>query len=184
MHPFNRRSRITIDGDTSTNDMVLILANGMSGVVVEDQVQIGAFQAVLDSVLNDLARMIVRDGEGATKLVEILVNGATSDADARLAAETIANSSLVKTALFGEDANWGRIIAAAGRAGVVLDPDGIDIFFNSVCMARKPRPWKSNMLKRGRTRKIMPNRSTYSCFVTENLRLKTSKRTCLSVTRQ
>ena len=130
-------NRITIDGDTSTNDMVLILANGMSGAVVEGQAQISAFQAVLDSVLYDLARMIVKDGEGATKLVEIVVNGAASDADARLAAETIANSSLVKTALFGEDANWGRIIAAAGRAGVALDPDGIDIFFNSICMARK-----------------------------------------------
>ncbi len=127
-------NRITIDGDTSTNDMVVIMANGLSGAVIKDNSHIENFQVILDDVLMQLARMIIKDGEGATKLVEISVNGALSDTDALKIAETIANSNLVKTAFFGEDANWGRIIAAAGRAGVHLEPDRIDIFFDDIQM--------------------------------------------------
>ncbi len=129
-------NRITIDGDTSTNDMAIIMANGLSDAVVNGASQVESFRAVLDDVLIKLARMIVKDGEGATKMVEITVKGAESDADAIKVAETVAHSNLVKTAFFGEDANWGRIIAAAGRAGVPVLPDSIDIFFDDVQMVK------------------------------------------------
>jgi len=127
-------NRITIDGDTSTNDTILVLANGMSGAVVRDAAGLARFQEVLDDLLITLAKMVVKDGEGATKLVEIAVTGAASINDARRLAETVAHSNLVKTALFGEDANWGRILAALGRAGVPFDPDRVDIWFDDVRM--------------------------------------------------
>ena len=127
-------NRITIDGDTSTNDTALILANGLSGAVIRNPADLAAFQAVLDDVLVTLAKMLVKDGEGATKLVEIRVQGAATERDARKIADTVAGSNLVKTAIFGEDANWGRILAAAGRAGVAFDPEQMDIFFNDVLM--------------------------------------------------
>ncbi len=127
-------NRITVDGDTSTNDTVIIMANGSSGAVVKNDAQKDIFQNLLDDIMVRLAKMIVKDGEGATKLVEIVVKGAGSDDDARTVAETVANSSLVKTALFGEDANWGRIIAAAGMSKAPLIPDRIDIFFDDVMM--------------------------------------------------
>ncbi len=129
-------NRITIDGDTSTNDTVLIMANGLSGAEIKNQADKDMFQGMLDEVLISLAKMVVKDGEGATKLVEIDVKGALSDKDARDVANTIANSSLVKTALFGEDANWGRILAAAGRANVPLDPNKADILFDNVLMVK------------------------------------------------
>ena len=125
-------NKITVDGDTSTNDMVLLMANGLSGIRLTSASDIEIFQNELGVVLKRLAREIVKDGEGATKLVEIEVKGALSDKDARLAAETVAHSSLVKTALFGQDANWGRIIAAVGRAGIDIDQDKIDIYFDNV----------------------------------------------------
>nr|WP_320050282.1 bifunctional glutamate N-acetyltransferase/amino-acid acetyltransferase ArgJ [uncultured Desulfuromonas sp.] len=130
----NSFNSITVDGDTSTNDMVLLLANGVAG---NETIQPGSreadlfAQAVAD-VLLDLAKMIVRDGEGATKLVHIELCGANSDVEAKIAARSVATSSLVKTAFFGEDANWGRIIAAVGYSGVDVDPDKIDIFFDEV----------------------------------------------------
>jgi glutamate N-acetyltransferase/amino-acid N-acetyltransferase len=127
---------ITVDGDTSTNDTVIVLANGLSGLNLQQKACAEAFQEVLDEVLALLALQIVRDGEGATKLVSIEVKGAFSEEDAKRVANTVANSLLVKTAFFGEDANWGRIIAAAGRAGVSLDPDKIDIYFDDVCMVK------------------------------------------------
>jgi glutamate N-acetyltransferase / amino-acid N-acetyltransferase len=129
-------NRITVDGDTSTNDTALILANGFSGVSIEHSIHKASFQRVLDDVLLYLARLMVKDGEGATKLVEINVTGALTNEDAHAVAGSIGNSNLVKTAFFGEDANWGRILAAAGRAGVYLDPDRINIFFNDVLMCR------------------------------------------------
>jgi glutamate N-acetyltransferase / amino-acid N-acetyltransferase len=129
-------NRITVDGDTSTNDTALILANGYSGVSIENSIHKASFQRVLDDVLLYLARLMVQDGEGATKLVEINVTGALTNEDAHAVAGSIGNSNLVKTAFFGEDANWGRILAAAGRAGVHLDPDRINIFFNDVLMCR------------------------------------------------
>jgi glutamate N-acetyltransferase / amino-acid N-acetyltransferase len=129
-------NRITVDGDTSTNDTVILMANGLSGAVVDDASSRDTFGRLLDEVLIDLAKRVVRDGEGATKLVEIAVRGAGSDGEAHVVADTIANSSLVKTAFFGEDANWGRILAAAGRAGVAFDPERVDIFFEDVLMFR------------------------------------------------
>jgi glutamate N-acetyltransferase/amino-acid N-acetyltransferase len=129
-------NRITIDGDTSTNDMVLVMANGLSGIVLRRSDHIDAFQKILDSILLDLAKQLVRDGEGVTKLVEINVRGAKSDADAEIIADTIAHSPLVKTAFFGEDANWGRIIGAVGRAGVDVDSDRIDLYFDDVQMVK------------------------------------------------
>jgi glutamate N-acetyltransferase/amino-acid N-acetyltransferase len=130
-------NRITVDGDTSTNDMVLFLANGLSGVKLKTESDMKVFKKELDAVLTYLAREIIKDAEGATKLVEIKVKGAQSNSDARLVADTIANSNLVKTAFFGQDANWGRIIAAAGRAGASLNQDTIDICFDDVEIVSK-----------------------------------------------
>ena len=110
-------NRITIDGDTSTNDMVLMMANGASGVIVQAPDQHKIFQALLNDLLSDIAHRLVQDGEGVTKVVRIMVQGAPSDAAAWRIADTVAHSPLVKTAFFGEDANWGRIVAAVGRAG-------------------------------------------------------------------
>jgi glutamate N-acetyltransferase / amino-acid N-acetyltransferase len=129
-------NRVTIDGDTSTNDTVLVLANGMSGVSMNQAGVQEKFQKCLDEVLMELAKMVVKDGEGATKLVEIIVTGAVSDGDAKKIAHTVSNSNLFKTALFGEDANWGRILAAAGRSGAELSPGKVDILFNDVQMVK------------------------------------------------
>lgn len=127
-------NRITIDGDTSTNDTVLMMANGLSGAVIETSGQKEIFQKAIDRIFLDLAKQLVRDGEGVTKLVEIIVRGAASDSEARKVADTVAHSPLVKTAFFGEDANWGRIIGAVGRAGVEIDPNRIDLYFDDVQM--------------------------------------------------
>lgn len=117
-HSFNR---ISVDGDTSTNDTVLLLANGASGTAVADEQSLTLFSEGLNFVCAELAKMIVKDGEGATKFVEIQVTGTATDADAHAIANTIATSPLVKTAFAGSDPNWGRILAAAGRAGVPFD---------------------------------------------------------------
>jgi len=129
-------NRITVDGDMSTNDTILFMANGASGVSVASPEHLRKVQAELDTVLVQLARLCVKDGEGATKLVEVRVKGAVTDRAARSVADTVANSNLVKTALFGEDANWGRILAAAGRAGAPLDQNRVDIYFDAVQLVR------------------------------------------------
>ncbi|MDA3833383.1 MAG: bifunctional glutamate N-acetyltransferase/amino-acid acetyltransferase ArgJ, partial [Spirochaetales bacterium] len=129
-------NRITIDGDTSTNDTVLIMANGASGLSLDDASVKAAFKDALDAMLVEMAKMVVKDGEGVTKLVEIKVFGAESDDDAKKMADTVAHSNLVKTAFFGEDANWGRIIGALGRSGAFLNPDTIDILFNDVMLVQ------------------------------------------------
>ena len=113
---------ISVDGEPSTNDTVLMLANGASGIAI-DETTLPAFIAGLEQVCTHLAREIVRGGEGATKLATIRVEGAATDEDARRAARAIANSPLVKTALNGGDPNWGRLVAVAGRAGVAFEPD-------------------------------------------------------------
>lgn len=125
---------ITVDGDTSTNDTVLLLANGAARgqLIRPGSEEAAVFANHLSRVMLDLAKMIVRDGEGATKMVQIKVVGAQDDHAARIAARSIATSSLVKTAFFGEDANWGRIIAAVGYAGIDLDQSRIDICFDGV----------------------------------------------------
>lgn len=129
---------ITVDGDTSTNDTALILANGRAGnpEIRESTPEAERFGALLRRVLLSLARQIVRDGEGATKLVEIRVLGALSGDDAKKAAMAVANSLLVKTAFFGQDANWGRILAAVGYSGAEMDQDRVSLFFDDVRMVR------------------------------------------------
>ena len=129
-------NKITVDGDTSTNDTILVLANGLSSATVKTTVHKESFEILLDKVLTDLAKMVVKDGEGATKFVEIIIRGALTDEDAYKIADTVSNSNLVKTALFGEDANWGRILAAAGRARVKIDPYKTDILFDHVMIAK------------------------------------------------
>ena len=131
--------RISVDGDTSTNDMVGVLANGRAGNPIIDSVAntgYPAFYQALEHVLVELARMIVMDGEGATKFVEIRVVSAATEAEAAQAARTVANSSLVKTALNGEDANWGRILAALGRSGIIFDPAKVEIDFGDIPILR------------------------------------------------
>jgi glutamate N-acetyltransferase/amino-acid N-acetyltransferase len=128
-------NRITVDGDTSTNDLILVMANGLAGNPILDQPRTtGArlFSRALDQVLFELARMCVRDGEGATKDITLQVQGARNEEEARILALTVAHSPLVKTALFGQDANWGRILAALGRSGVSFDPERVDIYFDRV----------------------------------------------------
>jgi glutamate N-acetyltransferase / amino-acid N-acetyltransferase len=124
---------ITIDGDTSTNDSVFLLAGGKSGVRI-DETLFAVFVRALIEVCGPLARAIVRGGEGATKLVAITITGAASGPDAGRAARTIANSLLVKTAIHGGDPNWGRLVAAAGRAGVAFDPDRASVRIGSVVL--------------------------------------------------
>jgi glutamate N-acetyltransferase/amino-acid N-acetyltransferase len=133
-HSFNS---VTVDGDTSTNDSVLILASGQAGNPEIAGGEAGsAFQTALTELLKELALMIAADGEGATKLATIRVNGARSKEEAKAAARTVANSNLVKTAFFGEDANWGRIIAALGRSGAEFDPERVDIAFEDVFLVK------------------------------------------------
>ncbi|MCC2641252.1 MAG: argJ [Nitrospira sp.] len=129
---------ITVDGDTSTNDTVLCLANGMAGnkTLRLDSADFKQFCAMVESVCRTLALKICRDGEGVTKVVRIEVRGAKTIRSARQVAQTIATSNLVKTALFGGDANWGRVMAAIGRAGVALDPARISLQFGDVPMVR------------------------------------------------
>ena len=136
MQSFNR---ITVDGDTSTNDTVLVLANCASGnprINALDTGESNIFKTALADLLKDLALQIVTDGEGATKVVSIKVIHAANEKDAEQAARTIANSSLVKTAFFGEDANWGRIIAALGRSGAAFEQDSVDIAFDDVLLVQ------------------------------------------------
>jgi glutamate N-acetyltransferase/amino-acid N-acetyltransferase len=125
-------NRITVDGDTSTNDMLAVLANGASGVVLESDADLDQFETALTEVAADLARAVARDGEGATKLITVRVTGARSQGDALAVARTVASSPLVKTAVHGGDANWGRIVAAAGRAGVALEPERLAVRINDL----------------------------------------------------
>jgi glutamate N-acetyltransferase/amino-acid N-acetyltransferase len=129
---------ISVDGDTSTNDTAIIMANGAAGnqPLHDGDQDAERFGQLLNEVLLSLARQIVRDGEGATKFATIKVSGAVSNAEAKQAAMSVANSSLVKTAFFGQDANWGRILAAVGYSGAQVDPDRVDLRFDDVLMAR------------------------------------------------
>ncbi|MCX8125712.1 MAG: bifunctional glutamate N-acetyltransferase/amino-acid acetyltransferase ArgJ [Dehalococcoidia bacterium] len=130
---------ISVDGDTSPSDSVIVLANGMSGIEV-DLETLPAFQEGLGEVCLYLAKCIVRDGEGATKLIEITVGGALNESQARRAARTISASPLVKAAVHGADPNWGRVIAALGRSGASLDESRIDMYLNGTCVMRQGQP--------------------------------------------
>jgi len=127
--------RLSVDGDTSTNDTILVLANGASGVRPDPKEQM-VFGEVLAWVLEDLAEKIARDGEGARKLITVYVNGAADDEQAARLARAIANSPLVKTAIAGSDPNWGRILSAAGSAGVPFDPAKVEIWLQRVRVCR------------------------------------------------
>lgn len=132
-------NRITVDGDTSTNDLILVMANGLAGNPLLDRPQSSGarvFSKTLDQLLLELARMCVRDGEGATKDITLHIEGAGNEEEARILALTVAHSPLVKTALFGQDANWGRILAALGRSGVSFDPEKVDIYFDHIQIVR------------------------------------------------
>jgi len=137
----NERSfnRITVDGDMSTNDMAVVQSNGMAAnAEIKDHTEeYELFASALEYVLIKLAKMIARDGEGATKLVEVLVTGARSEEEAAQAARSVANSNLVKTAIHGADANWGRILAAVGYSGIDFNPDHVEISFNDLPVLKR-----------------------------------------------
>jgi glutamate N-acetyltransferase/amino-acid N-acetyltransferase len=132
-------NRITVDGDMSTNDQVLVLANGLAKnpPLTENSEEFQLFSVALEYVLIKLAKMIARDGEGATKLVEIMVKGARTEEEAVQAAQAVANSNLVKTAIHGADANWGRILAAVGYSGIDFNPDNVEISFNDLPILKR-----------------------------------------------
>ena len=140
--------RLTVDGDTSTNDTILLLANGASGVRPDPKEQM-VFGEVLAWVLEDLAEKIARDGEGARKLISVYVSGARDDDQAARVARAIAGSALVKTAIAGSDPNWGRILSAAGNAGVEFDPTKVEIYLQGVCVCRNgvAEPFAEHELK-------------------------------------
>lgn len=134
---------ITVDGDTSTNDMVIIMASGLANneLLHEDDPDYHLFVEGLQEVSLSLAKQIARDGEGATKLIEVTVEGALTEQDAQRISKTIVGSSLVKTAIFGEDANWGRIVSAIGYSGVVLDPDMITVSIGTIKVVENGLPY-------------------------------------------
>jgi glutamate N-acetyltransferase/amino-acid N-acetyltransferase len=135
-------NRITVDGDTSPNDMVLFLANGAAGnePLTSDSPDYPAFEQTVEAVMRELAKEIARDGEGATKLFEVIVEGAKDEASAAMLARTIVGSNLVKAAVFGEDANWGRVLNAMGYAGVSFDPEGVELYFGPVKVFENGEP--------------------------------------------
>lgn len=133
---------VSIDGDTSPSDMVVVMANGMAGngVISSASQQASAFQQGLDQVCVYLAKAVAGDGEGATRLIEVTVGGAVSEAEAGLAARMVVSSPLVKAAVHGSDANWGRIIAAVGRSGAEVVEAKIDLYLGDICLVRGGKP--------------------------------------------
>lgn len=151
--------RITIDGETSTNDTIIILANGIAGnrMLSRNSTGFRRFRDCLFKVLGDLSQMVVQDGEGASKLVEIKVEKSRSVEEAKTAAFAVANSLLVKTAMFGEEVNWGRIMAALGRCGAPIDMNTVDISFGDVQVVKNGMVFGS---EREATRVLKKNRIT------------------------
>lgn len=135
-------NQITVDGDTSTNDMVLVMSNGctLNEEILPNTSEFDKFSAMLNYMMQELAKMIAKDGEGASKLIEVNVKNAPNALDARMMAKSVVGSSLVKTAIFGEDPNWGRILAAVGYAGVDVPVDNIDIYLGDVPVMLKSSP--------------------------------------------
>ncbi|MEN1934650.1 bifunctional glutamate N-acetyltransferase/amino-acid acetyltransferase ArgJ [Paenibacillus sp. 102] len=138
-HTFNQ---ITVDGDTSTNDMVVVMASGLSGTTAihPNHAEWEKFMVALQKVCEDLAKQIAKDGEGATKLVEVNVYGARTVEEGNKVAKQIVGSSLVKTAMYGEDANWGRIISAIGQSGVAIESTTVDIAVQSISVLQSSEP--------------------------------------------
>ena len=149
-------NRVTVDGDTSTNDMVIVMANGAAGApaISEAGEDLETFARALDAVCVSLARAVARDGEGATRLVTVTVSGAESEEAAETLAKSVASSSLVKTTCFGADANWGRILCAMGYSGAGFDPARVGVRFASageevaVCAGGNPVPFSEDDAKR------------------------------------
>jgi len=127
-------NRVTVDGDTSPSDMAILMANGAAGnePLSLDSPDYPIFAGAVESVARTLAREIARDGEGATRLVEVTVDGAASEESAVAVAKSVVGSNLVKAAVFGEDANWGRVLTAMGYSGVTFDPNKVDLWFGPV----------------------------------------------------
>ena len=144
-------NQITVDGDTSTNDMVLVMANGCAGneCLHEGHKEWPVFKKGLESVCRDLAKQIAKDGEGATKLIEVQVKGAKSNRDAQIIAKKIVGSNLVKTAVYGTDANWGRIIAAIGDSAASVTPEKVEIHLGGQCLFKnnEPQPFSEAFAK-------------------------------------
>lgn len=148
-------NRVSVDGDTSTNDMVLILANGLAEntTITEKDENYNKFLEILTNLNIKMAKNIAKDGEGATKLLECQITGAASEKDAVILGKSVINSSLVKTAMFGSDANWGRILCALGYANIDFDPEKVDVSFESsagsikVCEAGSPLPFSEEKAK-------------------------------------
>ena len=133
---------VSIDGDTSTNDTLLLLANGLAGneVISAGTGQAQVFQQALEGLCIHLAKAVARDGEGATKMFEVAVQGAPDRAAARQVARTVVSSPLVKAAIYGNDPNWGRLLAAAGRSGVEIVESKIDLYLSDICLLKAGRP--------------------------------------------
>jgi glutamate N-acetyltransferase/amino-acid N-acetyltransferase len=133
---------ISVDGDSSTNDTFMVMANGVAGgpTITADSDEAGLFQEALTQLCVYLAKEMVRDGEGASKLFQVIVEGAETEEEARMAARTISSSSLVKTAVHGNDPNWGRVVAAAGRSGARLDESKLAMYVNDVCILEHGLP--------------------------------------------
>jgi glutamate N-acetyltransferase/amino-acid N-acetyltransferase len=134
-------NRITVDGDTSTNDMAVVLASGAldAPAILDEGPDYDAFRSALTAAARSIAAQIVRDGEGATRVAEVRVEGARTAAEADRVARTVAESPLFKTALHGADPNWGRILAAVGRSGVDVDMDTVDVYLGDVWVAEGGR---------------------------------------------
>jgi glutamate N-acetyltransferase / amino-acid N-acetyltransferase len=135
-------NRVTVDGDTSPSDMALLMANGAAGnaEITLDSSDYQVFAGAVEGVARELAREIARDGEGATRLVEVVVVGAASEKKAAALAKSVVGSNLVKAAVFGEDANWGRVITAMGYSGVAFDPEGVDLWFGPIKVFSEGEP--------------------------------------------
>ena len=133
-------NRVSVDGDTSTNDTILGLANGASGVAARDEADLALLEETLTAILGTVSHMLVMDGEGASKVIHISVRGARNDADAELVARSVGHSQLVKTAIYGGDANWGRIVTAVGYSGASFDPANVGLHLCGVERFRLGRP--------------------------------------------
>ncbi|MFW6189665.1 MAG: bifunctional glutamate N-acetyltransferase/amino-acid acetyltransferase ArgJ [Planctomycetota bacterium] len=137
-------NRVTVDGDTSTNDSALVLAGGASGAAAAPGAGLGRFTEALEAVMADLSARIARDGEGATKLLEVRVGGARSPADAERAARAVGESQLVKCAVYGGDPNWGRIVCALGYSGAQVEPEATSVRIGDVCVFEQGKPTGRN----------------------------------------
>jgi len=131
---------VTVDGDTSTNDCVLAMANGASGVAIRSDDEMAALAGALTELLQALAYMVVEDGEGGTKIIRVHVTGAQDNMEAEACARTVGHSPLVKTAMFGRDANWGRIVAAVGRSGAEFDPSKVSVAIGGIAVFAQGQP--------------------------------------------